>query len=96
MKVEVNLSEMMDGSVQKLFEKGAEEVIANMKDALTSHKRARKLSMIFKFSPTEDRKGAIMEVDMKTELAPQVGATSQLWFEGATAEERQPDMAETE
>lgn len=89
MKINVNLESLAGGSVQKQFENAMQQVISNIKDPKTSHKKRRSVQLTISIAPTEDRKGAYVDVDTKTSLAPQQGASTQLWFEGATAEERE-------
>lgn len=65
-----SLDQLMDGAVKERFQRELEKVWANIFDYRTSAKKARTISLVFRFVPSERRDAASMVADVQVKLAP--------------------------
>lgn len=66
----LTLENMHQGAAVEMWQRALERVLANINDINTSS-RPRKITLITKFSPSEDRSLLEIQMEVKTELAGQ-------------------------
>ena len=81
MKERIYLSTMMDGQVQRKFDKALQSVLRNMADEDIPSEPKRKITIEMKFEEDEDRKEIYVEVEVKTKLVPQANTAAKYWIE---------------
>ena len=73
------LATMAQGALQELFEHELEKVVENISDPNTSIKKARKITIEFKFLPTDESRDLVsIDITPKTSLAPTEGTTTKM------------------
>ena len=77
---ELNLGSIANGAAFELFERELNRVLGNIKDPNTSAQKKRKISLIFEFTPYNDRSGAAMEVKVKSELIATTGVNASIYI----------------
>ncbi|MDD3212286.1 MAG: hypothetical protein PHY64_01355 [Eubacteriales bacterium] len=64
------LDDLMDGAVTERFEDALKQVWENVFNPNTDAKASREVSLVFKFTPNENRDAAGLKADVKMKLAP--------------------------
>lgn len=67
---EVTLATACEGAAKELFERALVEVMSNIQDCNTDPESVRKLALIFRLKPSEDRTSATISLDCETKLCP--------------------------
>lgn len=67
---EVTLDTVCEGSARELFARGLKEVLDNIQDVSTDPERKRKLSLVFSFSPSENRASSSVSLDCEIKIVP--------------------------
>lgn len=74
------LSTMMDGTIQRKFNKALELVMMNLQDEEIPSDKKRKISIELTFSEDEKRQLLHIEAEVKTKLVPQDTTSKKYWM----------------
>lgn len=70
MRKNIDLESFAAGALSEKFNQGYQEVLDNISDLNTDHKKKRKLTLELVFLPDEERELSMVDVKVKTTLAP--------------------------
>jgi len=77
-KEQINLSNVMGGLPEEIFQEEWGRLIENCMDVNTPEKPARELHIIFKLKPNKDRNSASLTIERKVKLADADGSDTVL------------------
>ena len=74
------LTTMMDGTIQRKFNKALEMVMLNLQDEEIPTDKKRKITIELTFSEDENRQLLHVEAEVKTKLVPQDTTSKKYWM----------------
>ncbi|WP_425447766.1 hypothetical protein [Dethiothermospora halolimnae] len=74
----INLENFAGGALAEKFNNGFQEVLNNISDLNTDHKKKRKLTVELEFKPDEERELSLVDIKVKTKLAPPIPVATKL------------------
>ncbi len=74
----INLENFAGGALTEKFNDGFEEVLKNISDLNTDHKKKRKLTLELEFQPDEERELSLVDIKVKTKLVPPIPVATKL------------------